>query len=647
MKKFFTAFSKRKKNRKEKNIEFKKLSENDIAMNELSQNGLNKIPFCVDGKSDFQIVIKDNIDKTLYNSVKELKDVIYKMTSYDILIVNENEFDKNNHHYISIDTALNNSNLDEKEVLDGYKTVINDEGITILGSSQEASRNGVYGFIEDVLGCIFLTYEDTFIPTQKTIYLEKMDKISKPAMQWRDVYAFETVQGDWSAKIRLNGIDVSKTDGKCENGQYTSWGTWCHDCFDFLSPDEYFSTHPEYFSEFLGKRYKKFMNIDSYLCLTNPDVYDIVEKNLGKAISRKPNTKYWDFSGNDNPHIKGCGCANCQKADIEAGGTGMGSLLPFLNKLAKAYPDKYISTLAYTHTLKAPKNIKAEPNVVIKLCSMPGDQASSYLYGENKNSKQFKDQVEEWSKVASNIVVWDYVVDFKNLLLPFPNFGVQVENQKFYEENNVSGIFHQASREKNSEFASLRAYVLSRLMWEGSSMDLEKCVSRYIKAYFGDAAPMVIDYMNISSKALYDSNNDLGLYDELVHHKNDYLSKENIAKYNSLLNDAKLAVKGQKVYEDRLDVIELPIVYANLVQPNISKTQRQEFLTKFKLLCGKNGITRATEWDTLESFYDNGLNKKINKQKLEVAKPYLIAGGASLGVLAISLATYLGFKHKK
>lgn len=64
----------------------------------------------------------------------------------------------------------------------------------------------------------------------------------------------------------------------------------------------------------------------------------------------------------------------------------MGTLLLFLNKLDKVFPDKYISILAYTHTLKALKNIKAEANVIIKLCSMPGEQGLSYLYGGNKNS---------------------------------------------------------------------------------------------------------------------------------------------------------------------------------------------------------------------------------------------------------------------
>ena len=146
--------------------------------------------------------------------------------------------------------------------------------------------------------------------------------------------------------------------------------------------------------------------------------------------------------------------------------------------------------------------MKAEPNVVIKLCSMPGDQASAYLDGANANSAEFKAQVEEWSKITDKIVVWDYVVNFAHLLMPFPNFAVQAKNQQFYEENKIIGVFHQASREKGGEFASLRAYVLSRLMWEGSKTDVAGCVSKYVAAYYGAAAPKIIEYMNLCASEL-------------------------------------------------------------------------------------------------------------------------------------------------
>ena len=295
----------------------------------------------------------------------------------------------------------------------------------------------------------------------------------------------------------------------------------------------------------------------------------------------------------------------------------MGTLLPFLNKLARAFPDKYISTLAYTHTLKAPKNIKAEPNVVIKLCSMPGDQSSSYLYGDNKKSNHFKEQVEQWSKITDKIVVWDYVVDFKHLLLPFPNFRVQADNQKFYENNKLIGIFHQASRENGGEFSSLRAYVLSRLMWEGSNMDVSKCIDRYVNAYYENAGPDVLEYIKLTSKKLYDSGKPLGLYDGVFPHVKGYLSKDSLEEYMSIIERAKMKVKGNKTLNERLECIELSIVYASMLNPNIEKDKRDDFFNRYKELCVKKNITMVTEWNSFDEFNEKIYKSTVAKSKLK------------------------------
>ena len=328
----------------------------------------------------------------------------------------------------------------------------------------------------------------------------------------------------------------------------------------------------------------------------------------------------------------------------------MGTLLPFLNKLAKAFPDKYISTLAYLHTLKAPKNMKAEPNVVIKLCSMPGDQASAYLDGANANSAEFKAQVEEWSKITDKIVVWDYVVNFAHLLMPFPNFAVQAKNQQFYEENNIIGVFHQASREKGGEFACLRSYVLSRLMWEGSKTDVAGCVSKYVAAYYGAAAPKIIEYMNLCASELCKSHKKLGLYDGLMPHYSGYLSEENIERYRKLISEAKEAVAGDAELESRVEAVELSVEYAAVLLPEISDSERQNVLSKVNELCEKQGVTMVCEWDSLENFNKTTLESTVSGAKKDIKKRRTvggsIAGGAAL-VATAGAGLYFLIRRKK
>lgn len=624
-------------------ITFHDVSQDALQKKALFENGENKIAFFENGNTDFSVVVPDVCSKSMQEAVETLQNILQTMTGTAIPILKESQADSAQKCFC-IDAVMHTARPNA-DVSDGYRIVIDNQRISVCGATEAGTENGIYAFAEDVLGCMFLTPEDTFVPQQKTIYLEKVNEIHIPAVQWRDVYAYETAQNKWAAKLRLNGIDT-KSDGSktMEQMQYAGWGTWCHNCYSYLSPDDYFEEHPEYFSEKNGKRVTTYNGRDAYLCLSNPEVLEIVKASLAKKIAENPEQLYWDFSGNDNSSLKGCECDKCRAADKAAGGTGMGTLLPFLNELAKAFPDKYISTLAYLHTLKAPENIQAEPNVVIKLCSMPGDQASSYLDGGNSNSKQFKEQVTQWSKITDKIVVWDYVVNFSHLLMPFPNFAVQAKNQKFYEENHIIGVFHQASREKGGEFASMRAYVLSRLMWEGSEMDVAECISKYVAAYFGAAAPSVVKYLNLCASELCASNRALGLYDGLLAHYDGYLSESNVEMYHQLLEEAKAAVRGDMLMETRVEELELSVLYATVLQPKTEENERQAVLSRIDALCEKRNITMVCEWESLESFRQSGLQNAVASEKAELMKPYWIAGGTAAGIGVVSAAGIILYK---
>ena len=599
---------------------------------------------------NYTIVIPNEISNSLNNAVLELKNAIKNICNLDLDIKKEKDISSYT-NTICIDKVGNIERPTFIEVEDGYKYIVEDKYIAICGANEVGSRNGVYDFIETKLGCMFLTDTDTYYPKENEINIEKDNKLVKPATSWRDVYAYETIQNSWAAKLKLNGIDFEKelTGNKkpIEEMQYAGWGLWCHDCFYYLSPEDYYDTHPEYFSEHLGKRVTEQYGRKTYLCLSNPEVYEIVRDSLAKKIEENPDVLYWDFSGNDNPYIKGCECDTCKKLDKEAGGTGMGTLLPFLNKLAQEFPDKYISTLAYLHTLKAPKNIKAESNVVIKLCAMPGDQAGTYLEGDTDGAKEFKEQIEKWSQICDKIVVWDYVVNFTHLLLPFPNFEVQAANQQFYEENGVIGVFHQASREKGGEMAYLRAYVLSRLMWEGSQMDVNACIEKYVKAYYGEASSYILQYMKLCREELDKSGNELGLYDEWPNHYKGYLSLENVKKYQDLISKAYKAVEGDEVLENRVNLVRLNIEYANVIQPKISEEERENSLKFINDGCDKNNITMVCEWISLEDFNNGQLEQYLHNYNAYLYKPLIITLEVLVAALIVGGIVFLIIKKVK
>ena len=123
---------------------------------------------------------------------------------------------------------------------------------------------------------------------------------------------------------------------------YKRQGYYVH-TFNRLVPwQEYFATHPEYYAELNGKR------IIDQLCLSNPEVLKLTIAKLKEAILAEPEKKYWSVSQNDN--FSYCQCENCKKIIAEEKSPA-GPVIRFVNEVAKHFPDKIISTLAYQYSL--------------------------------------------------------------------------------------------------------------------------------------------------------------------------------------------------------------------------------------------------------------------------------------------------------
>ena len=85
---------------------------------------------------------------------------------------------------------------------------------------------------------------------------------------------------------------------------------------------------------------------------------------------------------------------------------------------------------------------------------------------EDAKSADFVRDVEDWGKIAKDIIVWDYVIQFNNLISPFPNLHVLKPNIQFFAKNGVNAMFEQGNREVGGEFAELRTYLISKLLME-------------------------------------------------------------------------------------------------------------------------------------------------------------------------------------
>ena len=482
---------------------------------------------------------------------------------------------------------------------DGFVIKTQDQRLIIAGGNGKGTLYGVYTFLEKYLNCRMYSPSVKVIPKQKKIMLGKIDDTQIPKIKFRDTHYRITWDMEYS--------DWHKLDHD-ENGERRDWGMWVHTFNALVPPEVYFEEHPEYFSMVNGKR------IPTQLCLSNPDVLKITIQNLRKKIAENPDATYWSVSQNDNRNY--CACDACKSFD-EQEGSPSGSIIRFVNQVAEQFPEKMISTLAYEYGRGAPKSLRPRENVNIMLCSIEAFRHTPIT--EDPESAAFVKDVEDWGKIAKDIIVWDYVIQFPNLISPFPNLHVLKPNIQFFAQHGVNALFEQGNREVGGEFAALRAYLISKLMWDPET-NVEELMKDFLVGYYGPAAPFIQQYIDTMKEALLQSGAPLRIFGSPNEAATSYLTPPLIEEYGLMFDEAEKAVAENGAFLERVRIARLPLNFAILEQAKKNykgergvfekvngkwevRTAIRSLVDPWCDLCVREGVTRVKEWSTSPDEY--------------------------------------------
>lgn len=492
---------------------------------------------------------------------------------------------------------------------DGFTIKTDGTRLFIIGGNEKGTLYGVYAFLEQYLDCRMYSPQVKVIPKRSRIELGFIDDTQIPVIGFRDTHYRVT----WDAEY----TDWHKLDHD-EHGERTDWGMWVHTFNALVPPDLYYKDHPEYFAMVDGKR------IPTQLCLTNEAVLQITIQNLRKMIARNPEATYWSVSQNDNRQY--CTCDQCRAID-EREGSPSGSILQFVNQVADQFPDKIISTLAYEYGRKAPKNLRPRKNVNIMLCSIEVNRDQSIA--EDSTSADFRRDVEEWGRIAEDIIVWDYVIQFTNLLGPFPNLHVLQPNLRFFAEHGVSAMFEQGNREVGGEFAELRAYLISKLMWNPYA-NVDSLMVDFLEGFYGAAAGSVHQYIVEMREALLASGAPLRIFGSPNEAASSYLTPTLIHRYNQLFNAAEASVNDQPDVLERVRIARLPLQFTIMEQAKKTfageggvfrkegdrwktRADLRAMIDPFTDLCIRQGVTRVKEWSTSPEEYRSAMYRLFSQ----------------------------------
>ena len=453
------------------------------------------------------------------------------------------------------------------------------EDLLIYGGRHRGSMYGVMSFLENELGCRWYTPRVSIIPKRSKLAFSLMGHSESPGVRVRNDFYYEAFDPVWAARNKMNGsMGLPDQPGGVES----YWSV--HTFYPLVPPAEFFDTHPEYYSLLNGKRVPH----NAQLCLSNPDVLAIVKDRIRKQMREHPEYLIYDVSQND--YYNPCECDKCQ-AIVKREGSESGIMIWFVNQVAEAvekeFPDKFIGTLAYQYTRSAPKTIRPHNNVVVRFCSI--ECCFAHDFKTCPENKSFMTDLTTWSKQAPHLYIWDYVVNFSHYLMPYPNFAVLQSNIRTFRENKSIGIMEQAAyQSRGGEFAELRAYLISRLLWN-PDIDTQQVIDDFMYGYYGRAGKFVKQYFDLT-QGLVRSDTHIGLGLEPV---DKIFSEKFIDESLAIFKEAAKVADSEDILH-RVEMAKLPVLYLRCRRTPF-KALHDGTYAEFVNISEREGITHLAE----------------------------------------------------
>jgi hypothetical protein len=553
--------------------------------------------------ASYSIVVPDDATATDQHAVEELQHYLAQSSQVTLTVKKEAEHRSGPAFFVGLTHRAKDLHVDFKALgQDGFAFYPAGKSLIVAGGTGKGTLYGVYGLLE-FWG--FRMYTSAAIQMPKTAALRLPAKaVVVPQITYRTTSYRDTRDAKYTDWHRLNSRD--------------DWGLFVHTFNELVPPDQYGTTHPEYFSLVNGKRLP-----GTQLCLSNGEVLALVIANLKTKIAAKPNATYWSVSQNDNDQY--CRCGPCGELNTKYGGVPSGSILYFVNDVAKAFPDKIISTLAYWYSRTPPANITAQPNVNIMLCNIESKRQAPVF----DTDPAFTRDLVSWSKLAQSILIWDYNIQFANLVSPFPNLHTIKPNIKFYTDHQVNSLYMQANGQAGGEMAGLRAYLICKLMWNPDADD-SAIIDEYLNGYYGAAAPYIRQYIDTMRASLVSTKFQLNIFGSPEDAKDTYLSADMMKVYNAQIDQAQKAVAKSPDLVGRVKIARLPMMYAQIqIGRNEVDTPRsmfahsadgkvyvkpemKELVSAFVSGCTADGVTRVRERSTPPEDYGASYDRIFN-----------------------------------
>lgn len=472
------------------------------------------------GKTDHRIVIATDADPQTRAAAAELALHLHRITGAVFPTIHDEAgrpdkaiFVGPSRHLVDLGVRKTKTSLGTE----GFQIQTLNNDLVILGAGRRGILNGVWDFLERELGCRWFTPTLTVTPPRRHLVIDAVDRHYIPPFEVRTIWIHNAEHEGvhWPARMRLNCFSRHIRDWEQHIHHPLLDGGWywaeheSHTFPRFVSSEEHYETHPEYFSLVGGKRIQR----DGQLCMTHPDVATLASRWAQGVLAHDPRARLVSISPADLGNF--CQCERCTATrhrypslvQQEACGNAP-MLLAMVNRVARqmkvTHPHALVSTLSYQHTRIPDHAMQVEENAVIRYCPIEActlhaiDDADCAWNQRNYEGTRFAKELATWTTVAPRVWIWYYAFDRGGSLAISPWRSVMQSNLRLFHRLGVKGVQVQGRISPIGPWAAfhdLKAYLFAKLLWN-PRYDVEEGTREFCTAFYGAAGDHILDFLD-------------------------------------------------------------------------------------------------------------------------------------------------------
>ena len=426
---------------------------------------------------------------------------------------------------------------------DGFAIRQIDNKVYIFGSQSKGMLNGVYDFLEENCGILWTRGVEelgTLYTEQPTLTVTNCDYREKSPFAFRGwnscgqgatgVHHTDTATRWFDGRTKLNArVGGFKGDIEtfvADDGYaYTINGLTPFGAGVTLNVDEYFDEHPDYFiTDTKGNPWKN--QWSSNLNFYNMEAAEALALELVE-YGHKNNIQYVSYSQSDNQHF----CMIVDGVDLATQPFTVDGVTVtpdmdnykstvywnFVNHAARKVkeldPDMKIVSLAYIYAECAPA-IDIEDNIIIQFAPIQGDDHLPIQTSANNAS--VKKNLEDWSKLTKNIVVYNYYACLPCEIYSRPIAEKVQKDLQWYAELGLKGVTPEGGVDSAPGYPNYNAWsmnhlyywLMNELFWNPYA-DLDALTVKFCDAAYGKGSAYMQEYYRLIQQGW-------DMYDDMV-----------------------------------------------------------------------------------------------------------------------------------